>query len=1262
MKNRLGTLLGGILLPLCLLVVSATAWGQAAGPSLTVGESLYAGQYLTQPSGGRILEMQGDGNLVLSGSEVSLLLWQSGTAGHPGARYVMQGDGNLVVYDTNNVALWASGTANNPGSTNVMGADGNLLIYSPPRQVPLWASGTYGNPGATNKLEDGNLVIYSAGGSNLWQTGTGGHPGATNFLDYGNFGIVTAPQTNAVWASGTYGHPGAQFEFVNGSLVVVSTSGQVLWSTKTSWAFPPALNTWEFVDGELQVWGYLPNLLTRVRTALWRSGTTGITNGSLVMQGDGNLVIKSVSSMVLWQTGTGGHTNADLVMQQDGNLVVHSAPEPQVLWQSHTAGNPGAQVVMRPDGNLVILGPPTRKPIWASGTYGHPGAHVQMQTDGNLVIYGTNWTALWSSGTSGQPAAPHLDLQSDGNLVLYWQAGSTDPRWASGTFMPWMEKLGSVIAGFSLRELVIPGSHDSGTWGLDDRFWADDQNVSETIFDIDGYVPWHVEAHGQWVEHHTTWWPHIPYWTYDVTLTPHAQYMYSFARTQPYDFNAQLNNGIRYFDMRVLNDGDGLYLIHTLRGPSVFDEIDEINDYLRANPYEIVILDFQHFYTQGGDGSTIPDYWNRQLIEYIQHKFGDLLVPPPADVNQLTVGNVWASGKQVIVFYAQNPPSGVDTSLFWSRDNLLRSEWLDQQSLYSGGGKDGLANAINAEAACVINLQSGCGDAAGKLWVLQGILTFDPDTLENYAEDGDWSDLLTWLNGNRGAADSVNGWVQDWVLHGPYASKVNILLGDWASDSQLVKTAVAANLARAGLDALHPGIEGLPLFDSMPAGAPQTAEEATASTIPVVVPPSDLRLEATGLPTPVKLGASTAYDCIDGWLECQSDAAPSYPIGEHQIVWTAWDGAGVVGTATQTVWIVALRPQAETTNLWPANDKMVRVTIDANVVPALRGLVTLSASVASSDPQAGKGSDWTEPQIDQTSGTIRVELRAARQGGVDRLYAITVTATDAQGNADHDVVHVTVTAGLTLFADNFEDSHTDAPPNAPQAGSYGTATALVTTAAAHAGTKSAYLYPALGAGEMRPRFITPVPRDFKLHVETWLGCVAPPMHFGLDTAADNLFARVTLQPDGTITVFSGTNNVDTGLRYSVGTWEKYQIDYVVGSDKLVLTLNDQSVTATVPVQNKIHGLWFVCGLPGDNFQSRGFVDDVVAEAPVTPEIPPTLTYVCTGNQLTLSWIGTGYTLQENEAFPDPTGWKIIGVSSPTAVTLGAGNKFYRLNK
>ena len=341
---------------------------------------------------------------------------------------------------------------------------------------------------------------------------------------------------------------------------------------------------------------------------------------------------------------------------------------------------------------------------------------------------------------------------------------------------------------------------------------------------------------------------------------------------------------------------------------------------------------------------------------------------------------------------------------------------------------------------------------------------------------------------------------------------------------------------------------------------------------------------------------------------------------------------------------------------------MVWVTIDANVVPALRGLVTLSASVASSDPQAGLGADWAEPQMDQASGTIRVELRAARQGGADRLYAITVTATDANGNADQEVVQVTVTAGLTLFADNFEDSQTDAPPNAPQAGSYGPATALVTTAAAHGGTQSAYLYPVLGAGEMRPRFITPVPRDFKLHVETWLGCGVPPMHFGLDTAADNLFARVTLQPDGTITVFSGTNNVNTGLRYSVGAWEKYQIDYVVGSNKLVLTLNDQSVTATVPVQNEICGLWFVCGLPGDNVQSRGFVDDVVAEAPVTPEIPPTLTYVRTGNQLTLSWIGTGYTLQENDAFPDPTGWKIIGVSSPTAVTLGAGNKFYRLNK
>ena len=60
--------------------------------------------------GSSILNMQGDGNLVLYRD--GLAKWASGTKGKGMGHYqlYMRSDGNLVVYDSTKKALWTSGT------------------------------------------------------------------------------------------------------------------------------------------------------------------------------------------------------------------------------------------------------------------------------------------------------------------------------------------------------------------------------------------------------------------------------------------------------------------------------------------------------------------------------------------------------------------------------------------------------------------------------------------------------------------------------------------------------------------------------------------------------------------------------------------------------------------------------------------------------------------------------------------------------------------------------------------------------------------------------------------------------------------------------------------------------------------------------------------------------------------------------------------------------------------------------------------------
>ncbi|MBK7860942.1 MAG: peptidoglycan DD-metalloendopeptidase family protein [Archangiaceae bacterium] len=89
---------------------------------------------------------------------------------------------------------------------------------------------------------------------------------------------------------------------------------------------------------------------------------------TLVMQGDGNLVIYWAGHGALWSSKTPGSGGALLAMQGDGNLVIYRA-NGTAVWHTHTFGKPGAVLAMQTDGNLVVY--QGSKAVWSSGTYGH---------------------------------------------------------------------------------------------------------------------------------------------------------------------------------------------------------------------------------------------------------------------------------------------------------------------------------------------------------------------------------------------------------------------------------------------------------------------------------------------------------------------------------------------------------------------------------------------------------------------------------------------------------------------------------------------------------------------------------------------------------------------------------------------------------------------------------------------------------------------------------------------------------------------------
>jgi hypothetical protein len=142
-------------------------------------------------------------------------------------------------------------------------------------------------------------------------------------------------------------------------------------------------------------------------------------------------------------------------------------------------------------------------------------------------------------------------------------------------------------------------------------------------------------------------------------------------------------------------------------------------------------------------------------------------------------------------------------------------------------------------------------------------------------------------------------------------------------------------------------------------------------------------------------------------------------LGTHVITLRVSDGINQPVTSNVNIQIIdktapALAPVSDKTTLWPANHKMVDVTIWANATDNTGGPVWLEAGVTSNEPQNGLGDgdvspDWTNPIVDQARGMITLQLRAERSGtGKGRIYTIRITARDASGNSSQASVQIIV--------------------------------------------------------------------------------------------------------------------------------------------------------------------------------------------------------------------------------------------------------------
>lgn len=130
---------------------------------------------------------------------------------------------------------------------------------------------------------------------------------------------------------------------------------------------------------------------------------------------------------------------------------------------------------------------------------------------------------------------------------------------------------------------------------------------------------------------------------------------------------------------------------------------------------------------------------------------------------------------------------------------------------------------------------------------------------------------------------------------------------------------------------------------------------------PVVTPPADIVMEATAFQSGVNLGTATVTDNVDLNLGATPTPAGPYPLGVTQVIWSATDAAGNIGTAIQTVTIsdttapVLTLPAASTfaaTSVagLPASDSALAVLLGSATATDAVGIATVNNDAPANFP------------------------------------------------------------------------------------------------------------------------------------------------------------------------------------------------------------------------------------------------------------------------------------------------------------------------
>ncbi|MEJ8836688.1 hypothetical protein [Ramlibacter sp. AN1133] len=281
----------------------------------------------------------------------------------------------------------------------------------------------------------------------------------------------------------------------------------------------------------------------------------------------------------------------------------------------------------------------------------------------------------------------------------------------------WMAQRAASLGPRPLRQVALPGSHDSGTYPINGV-----SPLSKEFQQFGGATLLN-----------------------DLRILFPASYPLTAAaarwsRAQRHTIAAQLLAGVRYLDLRIIPGADGrsFRATHMFAGADLDTMLPEISAFLAAHPKEVVVLDFQHLFDRAGNQDEMSAADAQELLARIVAAFGERIVTSADTLNpkDMTMNEIWGLGRQLVVLFEPDTLGRLSPA---SRTGLWPSEagWKEPSPPKEPGnryvdrfwpnrqqwdGSNGVGAYLDGEAVHIAS--------SGNLVIVQGQMTPTPDLVK----------------------------------------------------------------------------------------------------------------------------------------------------------------------------------------------------------------------------------------------------------------------------------------------------------------------------------------------------------------------------------------------------------------------------------------------------------------------------------------------------------------------------------------------------